>query len=214
MKTITLKDFLNDSNHRDDVLRVLRSGGLVGLPCNGHYRIIADLHDPDAVIRLFQSKRRVRKAPALVFVSDDSMLPMVSDEIDPLAKSLSEAMWPGPLTLLFKTQRNLPRKVAKQIAGGKQNKVGVRIPDSPWLAELVRDFGSPIIVSSANRDNKGGATSPAQVRKNFGRQIDIFLDDGDLSREPSSTVVDIVDGTVEVVRAGAITEQFIQECLA
>ena len=215
MKTITLDALTADSTpHTEAICQVLEAGGLVCLPCNGRYRIIADFQDVGAVMRLFQSKRRVRKAPALVFISDDSMLPSVIDNLEPQAQVLMDAMWPGPLTLLCSTQRNLPKKIAKQIDGGKGKKVGVRIPETPWVAELVRAFGRPVIVSSANREKKGGDTSPAQIRKNFGREIDLFIDAGDLSSEPSSTVVEIVDGTVQVVRQGAITEQFIRECMA
>ena len=101
----------------------------------------------------------------------------------------------------------------KKAAGGKGNKVGVRIPDSDWLTNLVKDLGRPVIVSSANREKKGGDTSPAQIRKNFGRDIDLFIENGELVEGDSSTVVEVDDGKVRIVRAGAISEDFIQECL-
>lgn len=214
MKTILLKDFLEDTTIRRDVRRTLEEGGIVCLPCNGRYRIIADLYNSDAVMKLFQSKRRVRKAPALVFVGDEEMLPQVTDELSPEASRLTSVMWPGPLTLLVPTHKNLPAKVAKQIAGGKGNKVGVRIPDSEWLMVLVKELGRPVIVSSANREKKGGDTSPAQIRKNFGRELDLFIEDGELKEEPSSTVVEVDAGKIRMVRAGAISEDFITECLS
>jgi tRNA A37 threonylcarbamoyladenosine synthetase subunit TsaC/SUA5/YrdC len=70
-----------------------------------------------------------------------------------------------------------------------------------------------VIVSSANREKKGGDTSPAQIRKNFGRELDLFIEDGELVEEPSSTVVEVTNGAVRVVRAGAIDEEFIREAL-
>ena len=212
MKTIKLKELLEDRTHRDEVTQVLERGGLVCLPVNGKYRILADLENGDAVIRLFQSKRRVRKAPALVFVGDRGHLEQLTDELDPLAAQLIDAMWPGPLTLLVSTSRNLPRKITRQIAGGKANKVGVRVPETGWLIELLSEFGRPVLVSSANRERKNGETSPAQIRRNFGRQVDLFVDAGDLVEEASSTVVDVDGGQVKVVRPGAISSEFIQEC--
>jgi len=164
-------------------------------------------------MKLFQSKRRVRKAPALVFVGDEDMLPQITSDLDPVASQLAEMMWPGPLTLLVPTQKSLPKKITKQIAGGKGNQVGVRVPETDWLAQVVRELGRPVIVSSANREKKGGDTSPAQIRKNFGRELDYFIEDGELVEEPSSTVVEVNNGVVRVVRAGAIDEDFIQEAL-
>ena len=213
MQTITLKDFLQNTTLQREVRRTLDSGGLICLPCNGRYRIIADLYNEEAVMKLFQSKRRVRKAPALVFVGDEDMLPQITDDLDPVAGQLASMMWPGPLTLLVPTQKHLPKKITKQIAGGKGNQVGVRVPETKWLAQIVRELGRPVIVSSANREKKGGDTSPAQIRKNFGRELDLFIEDGDLVEEPSSTVVEVSNGVVRVVRAGAIDEEFIRESL-
>lgn len=214
MKTITLTDFLDNPKLQKEVKRTLENGGLVCLPCNGKYRIVADLDDTAAVMRLFQTKRRVRKAPALVFVGHQNMLPMVSDDVDPVARALADAVWPGPLTLLVSTNKNLPRKITKQIDGGSTNKVGVRVPESDWLKVMIQSIGRPLLVSSANRERKGGEASPAQIRKNFSRELDLFIDAGELSAATSSTVVEIDDGRVNVVRAGTLDESFIQECVA
>lgn len=214
MKTITLSEFLDDATLRREVKSTLERGGLVCLPVNGSYRIIADLHDTRAVIHLFQSKRRVRKAPALVFVGNEAMLHQLADDLDPMLSHLAESMWPGPLTLMVPTGKTLPRKIAKQISGGKDNRVGVRVPDSEWLRQLICELGRPVLVSSANRERKGGETSPAQIRKNFARELDVFIDAGELTREDSSTVVEVDKGQVKIVRAGAISADFVEEAVA
>ncbi len=214
MKTVKLEEFLHDKKTRREVIQSLERGGLVCLPCNGTYRIIADLQNVDAVTLLFQSKRRVRKAPALVFVHHKSQLAEVSDEIDPTAQQLADSLWPGPLTLLIPTNKNLPRKITKQLDGGRGNKVGVRIPEQAWLRSLIQEFGRPVLVSSANREKKGGETSPAQIRKNFTREVDFFIEDGELKPAGGSTVVEVLEGEARIVRSGALEEHFIKECVA
>ena len=214
MKTVTLEEFEQDKKLRREVCQMLERGGLVCVPCQGSYRILADIQNVDAVTRLFQSKRRVRKAPALVFVADKEMLHAVSDDIEPVAQRLVDTLWPGPLTLLVPTHSNLPRQVTKQLAGGRGNKVGVRIPEQLWMRSLIKEFGRPLIVSSANRENKGGETSPAQIRKNFTREIDLFVDAGELLPSHGSTVVEIEQGQALIVRPGELEAKFIEECVA
>jgi len=213
MKTITLQNVQDHSDIIEQVCAVLEEGGGACLPMNGSYRLLADLNNTDAVMRLFQSKRRVKKAPSLVFLPDPGRLREVAADVSDTAAQLATQFWPGPLTILFEAHPDLPRKVKKQLTAGKK-KIGVRVPDDELLSAIVNAFGRPIVVSSANRERKAGADSPAQVRKNFGRQIDLFVDAGDLQGRSSSTVVDIDAGELRMIRPGAIDVSVIQATLA
>jgi L-threonylcarbamoyladenylate synthase len=195
------------------IVAVLDGGGVVCLPCNGTYRLLADLQDESAVLGLMQAKRRVSKAPSLVFVADEKMLDKVADEVDPKARQLMKALWPGPLTIRFDARRDLPREVRKILVKAT-GKVGVRVPDDDLVHQVVEKLGRPVYVSSANKENKHGETSPAQIRKNFFGRISLFVDAGDLSKGPSSTVVDVKDGKVKIVRKGHVPDERITEATA
>lgn len=208
MHIVKLASAGTDHDFVKDAASVLRQGGLVCFPCHGKYRLIADLNDPDAVTALFQSKRRVGKSPALVFVSNEEMLRSVAAEIDPAAQKLIKAFWPGPLTILFDAHEALPTKVRKQVLRGN-GKIGVRIPDDPIALRVVEEFGGAVLVSSANREKKSGDGSPAQVKKNFVHRVELFMEAGDLRPEAPSTVVDVVGGEVRITRPGVIEESEI-----
>ncbi len=203
MHIIKLQDAAEESGFYDEAAEILERGGLVCFPCNGKYRLAADLRDYDAIIRLHQAKRRVGKAPALVFVSDQEMLADVAAEVPDGADRLMDSFWPGPLTILFEANPDLGRKIVKQLVRANGH-VGVRVPDDPIALGIVRAFGGPLLISSANRENKPGAGSPAQVRKNFVHRIDLFVDAGDLQGEPPSTVVNLDGGDMRIAREGAI----------
>ncbi len=196
-----------------DVSRILDEGGVVCLPCNGTYRLFADVTNEDAVMRLFQSKRRVHKAPCLVFIDSISRLHKVTDTVDPVARALAQKLWPAPLTILFSASNDLPRRVVRELTKAN-GKLGVRIPQNPLSHRVVESFGGPVLVSSANRGRKSGETSPAQVRQNFLGRIDFFLDAGDLNRVPSSTVIDVENNAIDVIRVGAVSEEQIEEIAA
>lgn len=213
MKTIPLKNFKETPELVAEASKVLQDGGLVCLPCSSSYRIVADLTSEQAVNRLLQSKRRTRTAPSLVFVDSQKMLSQVASDIDPVAERLATVLWPGYLTILFDANPKLPEKVIKQLVKAN-GKIGVRIPESSLVTELVSTFGRPILVSSANREKKHGESSPAQVRKNFVSRVDLFIDAGDLQAAPSSTVVSVDQGKVVVTRLGSISEEQIAQKLA
>ncbi len=208
MKTIPLREAQPGPEDLDQLVRVLSEGGLICLPCGGSYRILADLGNEKAVTRLLQSKRRTRKAPSLVFVGDRGMLDAVAGDVDPLAGKLAEQLWPGQVTILFDAHPDLPRRVVKQLCKAN-GKLGVRVPEDGPARQVVRQLGRPVLVSSANKERKAGAGSPAQVRKTFRGQVDLFLDAGDLAPGTSSTVVDVRDGQLVVTRPGAVSQEQI-----
>lgn len=215
MKTVSLNQIQTEPSLYHSVCnqacRFLQEGGLVCLPCGGSYRIVADLTNEAAVSRLMQSKRRTRKAPALVFIAGEDMLSRVTDDVQDDARKLAQRWWPGPLTILFRLHPELPAKVKKQLSRAT-GKVGVRVPDNPLLRELVSGLGQPLLVSSANKERKQGAGSPAQVRKNFANRIELFFDAGDLPPAQASTVVDVTDDGITVTRPGVISvEQLVIE---
>jgi L-threonylcarbamoyladenylate synthase len=205
MKTLPLARLREDPAGLEEVVAVLGRGGLVCAPCTGAYRILADLTSEEAVSRLLQSKRRTGRAPALVFVADQAMLARVAGEVEPVARRLVEALWPGPLTILFRPHPELPDGVVKQLCK-QTGKIGVRVPADPVAQAIVEGFRRPLLVSSANREKRAGAGSAAQVRKNFLGRVDLFVDAGDLKPQPASTVVDVVAGRPVITRPGALAE--------
>lgn len=213
MKNIRLTDATDRKALGREIATTLQQGGLVCLPCGGHYRLVADLMNEDAVLDLIQSKGRIRKAPSLVFVDCEARLSQVAAAVHPLALKAARALWPRPLTLLVVPHQDLPGIIAKQLAAD-HGKIGVRVPAEPLVLEVVTALGRPLLVSSANREKKGGDTSPAQVRKNFANRVTLFVDKGDLAAEPPSTVVDVQNDSLVVTRQGSIPAATITELTA
>jgi L-threonylcarbamoyladenylate synthase len=206
MKTIKWSDTADLAACAAEAAEVLAEGGLVCLPCGGKYRLLADLTNETAVMRLMASKGRVRRAPALVFIDREERLASVAEEVDPTMLALGRALWPKPLTIRVRPSPELPSKVLKQL-GGAKGKVGVRIPSEDLVCAVAARLGRPLLASSANKEARAGDGSPAQVRKSFAPHVDLFVDRGDLQPGPTSTVVEIQDGKVEVERAGAISSE-------
>ncbi len=213
MNTITVPNEGLIGGHNGQICAVLERGGLVCMPCNGSYRFMVDATNSKAVITLLQCKSRTQKAPSLIFVADTAMLKQVVSGVDNAAKKLMEKCWPGPLTILLPPSDNLPPQVVKELTR-VHGKLGVRVPASPVARQVVKLLGRPVLVSSANKQKKSGAQSPAMIKKNFASRIDLFIEAGELTKSVSSTVVDIEDGEVVITREGIFDAAYIKAVLA
>ena len=162
---------------------------------------------------MIQAKRRVKNAPALVLIPDVIWVNQLTDDISKEAETLMNTLWPGQLTLLFRPSENLDAKVRKLLTKAK-GWLGVRIPNDEVAANITKTFGGPIVVSSANLSQKMGDRSVAQVKKNFGRTVELLLDAGDIREGTQSTLVDLTQSNPEIVRIGAISDETIQQALA
>jgi L-threonylcarbamoyladenylate synthase len=213
MKIIRAADLDSSPALYREIVEALTQDGLACFPAESNYRLAASLLSADAVMKLMQSKRRAEHHPALVFVTDAKMLRQVVAEVPPVAQKLAKAFWPGPLTLLLDLRPDLPPKVTKTLTRAT-GKVGVRAPACAVAARVVRDFGSPLLVSSANLERKAGSNSLAQVRKNFQQRLTVCVDAGDLPEGKPSTLVEITDGEWRISREGAISREQIEAALA
>ncbi len=212
MRTIELMDMMRGSEFIN-VKSCIESGGIVCIPCRTSYRVIADLTNPKAVNALLFSKHRTSKAPSLVFIPNYNALKSVAVNIPPKAKQLAQKLWPGELTIRFEpNEETIPASIIRPLtkAGGK---IGVRVPSEPWLLRLLKELDRPLLVSSANREKKHGASSPAAIQKNFMTHVGIFVSAGDIPQSVPSTVIDFNDGEPFVKREGSITQDQIDAIL-
>lgn len=212
MRTIELMDMMRGSEFIN-VKSCIESGGIVCIPCRTSYRIIADLTNPKAVNALLFSKHRTAKAPSLVFIPNYNALKSVAVNIPSKAKQLAQKLWPGELTIRFEpNEETIPASIIRPLtkAGGK---IGVRVPSEPWLLRLLKELDRPLLVSSANREKKHGASSPAAIQKNFMTHVSIFVSAGDIPQSVPSTVIDFNDGEPFVKREGSISQNQIDAIL-
>lgn len=212
MRTIDISLIETKPNLYNDITEALEDGKIVCFPSPSGYKLAADLTSPDAVINMQQAKRRVKNAPSLVFVPDETWVSKVAGNVPDAATALMKAFWPGPLTLLFTAGESLHPKVVKPLTKAK-GWLGVRMPGDVVASRVLEIFKRPLLISSANLAKKHGANSVSQVRKNFGRTVDVMIDAGDLSSDSSSTLVDMTRAEPSVIRAGAISAEAVHQAL-
>jgi L-threonylcarbamoyladenylate synthase len=178
---------------------LLREGGLVAFPTETVYGLGADAGNPAAVARIFDAKRRPPDHPVIVHVLDISAALRWSSDFPPSARSLAEAFWPGPLTLIVPRAQDV-----HDIVTGGQSSVGLRAPSHPVARALLTEFGGGIAAPSANRFGHVSPTTAAHVAEDLGAAVDLILDGGACAIGIESTIVAFTSDPPMLLRPGGI----------
>jgi L-threonylcarbamoyladenylate synthase len=184
----------------DAAVQALRDGELVAFPTETVYGLGAHAGHPAALRRVFDLKGRPPSHPLIVHIDSARFLGRWAREIPPAAEQLAASFWPGPLTLVLPRAYN----VHPLITGG-QDTVAVRIPAHPMAQQLLTAFGGGIAAPSANRYGRLSPTRAEHVREEFGDAVRVVMDGGDSKIGLESTIVACLNGSVRLLRPGAIS---------
>jgi len=205
-------------------IEALRNGDIVVYPTDTLYAFGVDIHNKDAVRKVFEVKKRPLDIPLPVAVSnlvDIEKIAFVSD----IARDLAEYFLPGPLTMILNkkdlAEYFLPgpltmilnkKNVISDVVTGGLDSVAVRIPDNDVALELLSRYG-PITVTSANVHGKEVSDNISDIKMQFNSDdVAVYLNYGKLNGLPS-TIVDMTAGKPRIVRYGAITKDEILDVI-
>lgn len=183
-----------------EVVEVLRSGGLIIYPTDTIYGIGCDVHNARAVERLAKLKGiKPDKANFSFICADLAHIADYARQITtPQYKVLKKAL-PGPFTFIFEANTNAPR-----YGGTKRKTVGIRVPDHRICCELVKGLGNPIVSTSIRDDDElvEYSTDPELIFEKYENLVEVVIDGG-FGHNIASTVVDCQQDAFSVLRQGA-----------
>ena len=179
--------------------QAVQRGGLVVLPTDTVYGIGADAFDHAAVQALLDAKGRGREMPPPVLISAATTLAALATKVPSYVDALTEAFWPGPLTLVCEQQPSLTWDL-----GETRGTVAVRMPDHEVaLAPLERT--GPLAVSSANLSGLPAATEADAADGMLGDSVEVVLDGGPSPKREASTILDVRGERPRLLRPGALS---------
>lgn len=178
----------------------LHAGGLLAYPTETVYGLGSRPY-PSDIAALAALKGRPEGKPFLVLVGSRAMAEEWGLEFTLSASGLADAFWPGPLTLVLRSEgRRLPDALR-----GPEGGIAVRWTSHVHIAEMIRELGYPITSTSANRPGQPTAPGAGGVAEEFADAPTLrVLDGGVLGNVPPSTLVDCTAGAPKLIRAGAI----------
>ena len=194
-----------DDSCLDEVARSLKLGNLVVFPTETVYGIGTNGLLSTACQKIYEAKGRNSDNPLILHVSDFSMLSSLVKEVSCLERTLMEAFFPGPFTLILKKTDLVPSIVTAGL-----DTVAIRMPSHPIANRLIARAGVPIAAPSANLSGKPSGTNIEDIYEELGDKVSYILDGGNSSIGLESTIVRVIDSVPTILRPGKITKEEIE----
>jgi L-threonylcarbamoyladenylate synthase len=207
MKKLKINPTDPDTGLLESAAKEIMRGGLVVFPTDTVYGIGVSLFNRTAVRRVFSLKGRPRSKGLIAMIAETDQVRRVAGPVDELTEALTARFWPGPLTLVLPAAPEIPDEAT---VGGT---IGVRLPDSRLVRELIRLCGTPLATTSANLSDQPSAVTAAQAEAAIGPLADLIIDGGRCPLGIESTVVDAGRRPPAVLREGAISRRSIEQLL-
>lgn len=177
--------------------QIIHSGGIVALPTDSCYALVCHLDDKSAV----ESLRRIRG------VDDKHHLTLLCRDLSEIAQyakvdnrqyRMLKAATPGPYTFILEATKEVPRRLSHP----SRKTIGLRVPENVIAHALLEELGQPLLGTTLILPGESDAlTDPEEINTRLGKQIELVIDGGACSLEPT-TVIDLTDDEPALVRQG------------
>lgn len=175
------------------LVKLLTAGKIGVIPTDTVYGVVARAADQVSVARLYSLKQRHYKPGTIIAASVDQLVEL---GIKRRYLTAVEQYWPNPISI------EIPHDI--DYLNQETGRQAFRVVADQAVAELLLQTG-PLVTSSANQPGQPPATTLAEAEAYFAQAVDFYVEGGDLSDRPASTIIRVIDDAVEVVRPGAIT---------
>lgn len=181
--------------------KIISQGGIVIFPTDTVYGIGCDPYNKASVEKIYKIKSRdiIKSVPILTYSTEAAER---IAQFDQLAKKIVKKFWPGPLTLILKVT---DEKIKKSL--NLENKIAVRVPNHRCTLELLKKCNY-LVGTSANISGDLPHTNPEECLEKM-QNYDVFVDGGIITSNGESTIIEIENEEIKIIREGSLTKEEI-----
>ena len=183
--------------------KAINNGAIIVFPTDTVYGLGCNPYNHNAVLSLYEIKKRKRAKPFPVIGYSKKELEKIA-EFNTLEGKIAEKFWPGPITLILKVK---DKEIQESL--GLDEKIAVRVPNNQCVLALLKEC-KLLVGTSANISGTAPFNDPKECSENL-NGYDLFIDGGIISSQGESTIVEIENNNVKILRKGAISEEMIKE---
>ncbi|MGY5139961.1 MAG: L-threonylcarbamoyladenylate synthase [Candidatus Nitrosopumilus sp. Bin_571-38] len=181
--------------------QIINQGGVVIFPTDTVYGIGCDPYNKASIEKIYKIKsRHITKSVPVLTYSIETAEKIA--QFDQLAKKIVKKFWPGPLTIILKVT---DEKIKKSL--NLENKIAIRVPDHKCTLELLKKCNY-IVGTSANISGDVSYTNPKECLKKM-QDYDVFVDGGIITSNGESTIIEIENEEIKIIREGSLTKEEI-----
>ncbi|MEZ9820714.1 L-threonylcarbamoyladenylate synthase [Shewanella sp. 10N.286.45.A1] len=179
-------------------VNVIQQGGVIVYPTDSGYALGCLLGDKDAMSRIARIRQIDNDHNFSLMCRDQSELATYA-RVDNQAYRVLKHNTPGPYTFIFKASKEVP----KRLQNPKKKTIGIRVPDNVIALALLEALDAPLMSTSLILPGEEFTESdPEHIRDVLEHQVDLIIHGGYLGEKPT-TVIDMSEGDIEVIREGA-----------
>jgi L-threonylcarbamoyladenylate synthase len=202
---------IDPANPQPEVLEraaaAIRRGKVVAIPTDALYALVADPFNLRAVAQVYRAKGREDQRSLPILINDLLTAEELAAELNSRFYILARRFWPGPLAIIVPASAKMPLRVT-----GNTGRLALRHTASPVANRLMEILNQPLISTSANISGSPTCRSGIEAFARMDGRVDLVLDGGACTG-PGATTVDITEPYWRLIKAGAIEERAIAECL-
>ena len=183
--------------------KAINDGAIVVFPTDTVYGLGCNPYNHDAVLSLYEIKKRKKTKSFPVLGYSKKELEKIA-EFNSLEEKIAEKFWPGPITLILKIK---DKEIQKSL--DLEGKIAVRVPNNQCVLALLKEC-KLFVGTSANISGTAPFNDPKECDKNLSG-YDLLIDGGIISSQGESTIVEIENNDVKILRKGSVSEEMIKE---
>ena len=204
---------MNNENPEENLValkeaaNILKNKGLVAIPTETVYGLAANALCEESAKKIYEAKGRPSDNPLIVHIAEKrEVYGLIGKQLSDIEFKLIDKFWPGPLTIVFKKNKLIP----KTVSGGLDT-VAIRMPKNNIARAVIRECGFPLAAPSANTSTKPSPTLAKHVLEDLDGKIDMIIDGGSCGFGIESTVVQVIEDKIVILRPGSITKLMLEE---
>lgn len=175
--------------------QVLHGGGVIALPTDSSYALVCHLDDKAAVEKLRRIRGIDEKHHLTLLCRDLSEIAEYA-RVDNRQYRMLKSVTPGPYTVILEATKSVPRRLSHP----SRKTIGLRVPENTIAHALLAELDQPLLGATLMQD--GELLNDADdIAERLSKQLDLIIDGGACSMEPT-TVVDLTGDEPVLVRAG------------
>jgi len=177
--------------------QIIQGGDIVALPTDSCYALVSRLDDKNVVERLRRLRGVDDKHHLTLLCRDLSEIAQYA-KVDNRQYRLLKAATPGPYTFILEATKEVPRRLSHP----SRKTIGLRVPENPIARLLLEELGQPLLGTTLILPGESEPlTDPDEIRDRLERQIELIIDGGACSLEPT-TVIDLTNEEPALLRRG------------
>jgi len=173
------------------IVAALKNGAVLVCPTDTVYGLVCDASNEKSVEKIFEIKKRDKSKPLGIFVKDIK----AAKKLAFADKNQESFLKDNEITAILKAKKPVLSELVY-----KNKTIGIRIPNYKFLNLILEKFNKPLVQTSANISGKETTVKIKNILKQFKTQEVIIVDGGDLPKNKPSTIIDLTNNNINILR--------------